>query len=294
MSKTIQSWLRSVFAVSAAFIIIVIGNIVIVAQMTGTWKANADRSKSNEIHISFSQETGRNGKNSFGSNFEFKDFEGLTERDTLGSNTKVNFRLNREAGKIECKGSFTDGKGSGTFTFTPNQSFVSSMENLGFKLDQEKVFAATTLDVTTAFARDIQSMGFKNLDFEDVFKAKIFKVTSGYAAEMNSVGFSNLDMEDLVKARIFKIDADYARQIRNLGFADQTMENLVELRIFKVTPQFIDELRGEGLVDLSTKDLVKLRIFKVDAEFIRKARSENVAINVESLVNRRIGVWGKH
>jgi hypothetical protein len=293
MSKTIQFLLRSVFAVCAAFIIIVIGNIVIIAQTTGTWKATTDSGKDGEIHVSFSRDSERHGKNSFGSNFDFRDFEGLNERETLGSNTKVNFRLKREAGIIACEGSFTDGKGSGTFRFTPNQSFVSSMETLGFKLDQDKLFSAAALDVTTSFARDIQSLGFKNLDIEDVFKAKIFNVTPAYAAEMNSIGFPNLDMEDLVKARIFKIDADYARRVRDMGFSDLSMENMVKLSIFKVTPEFISELRGEGLVNLSIEDVVKLRIFKVDAEFIKKARSENVAIDVESLVSRRIGVWGK-
>ncbi len=292
MSKTIQNLVRTLTALSAAFIIIVIGNIVIVAQMNGTWKANTE--KDGEIHISFSRETERNGKNSFGSNFKFGDFEGLSERDTVGSNTKVNFRLNREAGVIECEGSFTNGKGSGTFRFNPNQSFTSSMKSLGFDLDSEKQFAAANLDITTAFAGDVKSMGFKDIDFEDVIKARIFKVSPSYAAEMSSIGFPNLDMEDLVKARIFKIDADYARQVTNMGFGEQTMENLVELRIFNVTPEFINEIRGEGLVNLSAKEIVKLRIFKVDAEFIRKARSENVKIDVESLVNRRIGVWGKH
>lgn len=293
MSNKIQSLLRSVFALGAAFIIIVIGNIVIVAQTTGTWRANSDRGKDGEIHISFSRETERNGKNSFGSSFKFEEFQGLTKSDTLASNTKVSFRLNREAGIIECEGSFSNGNGSGTFRFTANQSFASSMENLGFKLNQEKLFAATTLDITSAFARDVASMGFKDTDFEDVIKAKIFKVTPGYAAEMRSIGFPDLDMEGLVKARIFKIDADYARRVREMGFSDLSMEKMVKLSIFKVTPEFISELQGEGLVNLSIEDLVKLRIFKVDAEFIRKARSENVRIDVESLVNRRIGVWGK-
>lgn len=293
MSTISKSLLQLVTALSAAFIIIVIGNIVIVAQTSGTWKANAEREKGREIHISFSRQTERNGKNSFGSSFKFEDLRGLSERDTQGSNNKVNFRLNREAGVIECEGSFAEGKGSGTFRFTANQSFVSSMENLGFRLTDENQFTSTMLDVTTSFARDVLSMGFKNVDFDDIVKAKIFKVTSAYAAEMSSIGFRDLDMEDLVKARIFKIDADYARQIREMGFGDQSMESLVELRIFKVTPEFINELRGEGLVNLTTKDLVKLRIFKVDAEFIRKARAENVLINVESLVNLRIGAWGK-
>jgi len=39
--------------------------------------------------------------------------------------------------------------------------------------------------------------------------------------------------------------------------------------------------------------LVKMRIFKIDAAFIRQSRAEGVPLNVEKLVEKRIGVWGK-
>jgi hypothetical protein len=97
-------------------------------------------------------------------------------------------------------------------------------------------------------------------------------------------------MEDLVKARIFKIDADFVRQATQMGFDKQPFESLVKMSIFKVTPQFIAEVRNEGLTDLSVEDVVKLRIFKIDAEFIRKAKAEGVPLNVERLVQRRLGV----
>ncbi len=101
-------------------------------------------------------------------------------------------------------------------------------------------------------------------------------------------------MEDLVKARIFKVDAAFVREAREMGFKDALdMETLTKLRIFKVTPDFIREILAEGLTNLSVEDVVKLRIFKVDGEFIRRARAENVPINVENLVQKRMGVWGK-
>jgi len=64
------------------------------------------------------------------------------------------------------------------------------------------------------------------------------------------------------------------------------------MRIFKVTPEFLAEVRNEGLKDLSVEDSVKLRIFNIDAEFIRKAKAEGVPLNVERLVQRRLGVGG--
>jgi hypothetical protein len=65
------------------------------------------------------------------------------------------------------------------------------------------------------------------------------------------------------------------------------------MRIFKITPAFVTEVRNEGLSDLSIEEIVKLRIFKIDGEFIRKARAEGVPLEVERLVQRRIGVSHK-
>jgi hypothetical protein len=62
------------------------------------------------------------------------------------------------------------------------------------------------------------------------------------------------------------------------------------MSIFKVTPEFVAEVRNEGLTDLSMEEVVKLRIFKIDGEFIRKAKAEGVDLNVQSLVQRKLGV----
>jgi hypothetical protein len=65
------------------------------------------------------------------------------------------------------------------------------------------------------------------------------------------------------------------------------------MRIFKITPEFITEVRGEGFSKLDIEDLVKMKIFKIDGAFIRQARSEGVPMEVEKLVQKRIGVYGR-
>jgi hypothetical protein len=62
------------------------------------------------------------------------------------------------------------------------------------------------------------------------------------------------------------------------------------MRIFKVTPDFVNEVRGEGLNDLSVEELVKMKIFKIDADFIRRAKADGTPLEVEELVQKRIGV----
>ena len=302
---------------SIAFIIIVIGNITIVAQsaVTGTWKSETWTDKhrmdddgvldntilkkdENKLHLSFSRTTEGKNRNNFGSNFDYAELQGLTREQTQNGN--VSFRLVREAGTVECEGTFTNGKGSGTFRFTPNMSYLDAMKSRGFDFSksaskrddavEDRMLSAALINVTTALADDLKSVGFGNLDVDDLFKAAIFKVDSRFMAEMKATGFPNLTMEDLVKARIFKIDADYVKQVHEMGFADKDFEKLVKFRIFKVTPEFLSEIKAEGLTNLDSEDIVKLRIFKIGAEYVRRAKQQDPNVTVEELVQMKIGV----
>jgi hypothetical protein len=285
---------------------------------TGTWTAslsNKDKDKdsgenasaakeANKIHLNLERHSDKGGRNQMGQSYDFADLQGLS-REQVVNGGAVKFSLVREAGRIDCEGSFQNGKGSGTFTFTGNQGFVAAMKSRGFDFEEDsnvnndhdsedRLFAATTLNVTTALADDLSSAGFGKLNVGDLFKAAIFQIDSKFMREMKASGFANLGMEDLVKARIFKIDADFVRQVSQMGFDKEPFESLVKMQIFKVTPQFIAEVRSEGLTNISVEDLVKMRIFKIDSEFIRQAKADGVPLEVEGLVQRRIGVARKH
>lgn len=287
----------------AAFWIITTDMPHVLAQnaTTGDWKASLTKNDS-KIQLNLERRTQRGGRNQMGQSYEFAELQGLSREQALGGGP-VRFSLVREAGRIDFEGSFQDGKGSGTFNFTANPSFVSAMKSRGFDFEadskrrhndddgdgEDRLFAATTLNVTTALADDLTST-FGKLDVGDLFKAAIFKVDSQFAREMKASGFENLGMEELVKARIFKIDAAFVRQVSDMGFQKEPFESLVKMQIFKVTPEFIAEVRGEGLTNIQVEDIVKLRIFKIDGQFIRDAKADGVPLEVERLVQRRIGV----
>lgn len=287
------------------------------AKAEGKAAKNKDDGK---IHLNFTRRTERDGMNNFGSSFALADLQGLSQDQIDSANSSVSFRLAREAGTIECRGVFTNGRGTGEFTFTPNSSFIDGMKTRGYAdLSDDKLFTSATLNLTLAFVDDLKTANFGNLTIGDVFKAKIFNITPQYMSEMKATGFPDLDMEDLVKARIFKIDADFVRQVTEMGFAKEkdsleglvklrifkitpeflremkaanfpnlSAEEAVNLRIFKVTPEFINEMKAEGLTNLSVEEAKKLKIFKIDAEFIRNARAQNANITVEDLVRLKI------
>ena len=265
-------------------------------QLTGTWTATL-QDNPQKINLNFERRSERGGHSQHGHTYEYSDLQGLTAEQARAGGL-VKFSLVREAGRIDCEGSFQNGKGSGTFIFTGNAAFVSAMKSRGFDFEKqartdhpqdsdERLFAATTLNVTTALADDLLASGFSNLNVEDLFKANIFKINSQFMREMKATGF-NLGMEDLVKARIFKIDPAFVAKAAEMGFANEPFESLVKMQIFKVTPEFIAEMRNEGLSLLSVEDVVKLRIFKIDTEFIRQSKADGVPLEVERLVRRKI------
>ena len=283
--------------------------------LTGEWTASVVQEKSEKswktrkgdgLNLNLERRTDRGGHSNMGQTYDFSELQGLTREQALAGGP-VRFSLVREAGTIECEGSFQNGRGTGTFRFTGNASFVSAMKSRGFDFEKgprlsdanegeqvDRLFAAAALGVTTALADDLLSANFGPLDVDDLFKAAIFKVDSKFMREMKASGFPNLGMEELVKARIFKIDAEFVKQATQLGFDKESFESLVKMRIFKVTPEFVAEVRGEGLNDLTVEDLVKMRIFKIDAEFIRRANADGVPLEVEELVQQRIGVRRRH
>ena len=284
---------------SVALLIWIAGaSAVAQTSISGEWTATVSKDNS-KIQLNLERRSDKSGRHQMGHSFEFSDLQGLTREQAL-SGGPVNFSLVREAGRVDLEGTFQNGKGSGTFRFTGNEAFVSAMKSRGFDFDQNsgdderdsenRLFAATVLNVTTTLADDLNSAGFGKLRVDDLFKAAIFKIDSNFMREMKASGFNNLGMEDLVKARIFKIDAEFVKQVSQMGFDKEPFESLVKMQIFKVTPEFITQMRNEGLNNLQVEDLVKLRIFKIDTDFIREAKADGVPMEVERLVQRRIGV----
>jgi hypothetical protein len=263
--------------------------IVPQAAIAGEWTAEISKKNSDRIQFNLNRQAGSD-HNNFGQDFSLSDFQGLTREQMMGANTNVRFRLVREAGTFDFEGMFRDGRGAGTWTLTPSQSFIGEMRSRGFdNLSEEKLVASAMLDVRVKTVDDLKAAGFNHLSMEDVIKATIFKITPEYISEMKSLGYDNLDLEELVKGRIFKIDAAFAREVQEMGYERQPMEALVKMRIFKITPEFLRDMKTSGLDNLSIEDLVKLRIFKIDSDFIARAKATGrTDLDVEDLVRMRI------
>ncbi|NNE66575.1 MAG: hypothetical protein HKN33_08405 [Pyrinomonadaceae bacterium] len=257
-------------------------------QVTGSWKAKYKEKQGDKIHISFYADDS-DDDHRMGSSVKFERLQGLTKDQALAGGP-VAFTLSAEAGNIDMNGTFENQRGKGTFVFTPDPSFASAVEGMGFeRISSRKLFSSAVLDVKLSLVSELRNSGLRVSDYDDVFKATIFKVDAEYINEMSRAGFENLDMEGLIQGRIFKIDADYASKVIAMGFGSQSLDELVKFRIFKVTPEFLSEMKSEGYTNLTVEQVVQLRIFKITPEFIQEMRTKGHSNpTVEELVQLRI------
>ena len=88
------------------------------APITGEWRIEFTRKDPEEVQLTMSLGKSQN----WGDGIKISELQGLP-REAMNSPVAVTLRLVRDAGTFELVGSFRDGKGSGRFTLTPDQSF---------------------------------------------------------------------------------------------------------------------------------------------------------------------------
>jgi hypothetical protein len=265
---------------------------------TGTWTARLQDSwtrDTGERWVSFQleQDTSRR----FGMSIPLMELQGLGARDATGPQSPgwtspgpVRFSVRRDAGEVDFEGTFTNGRGSGTYRFVPRADYVAAMASAGYRgLDAAALFRLTLHDVSRSFVSSIQSAGYQDAGLEDLVRMRIHGVDADYVRELREAGYARLSIEDLVRTRIHGATPQFIRSMRDLGFKDLRMNEAVQMRIHGVTADFVKELRGLGYNDLDVDDLVKMRIHGVTPGFIRELRELGYGgLSADRLVQFRI------
>jgi len=115
--------ISTLFVLSLAFIAAVAcSNVAAQNTITGEWQGSLTKDGS-KIQLNFERrsEDGRH-TSSHGHSFEFSEV--CLTKEQVQNGGAVTFRLTREAGTIDADGTFQNGKGSGTFRFTPSMAFL--------------------------------------------------------------------------------------------------------------------------------------------------------------------------
>jgi len=205
--------------------------------------------------------------------------------------TPVHFALNRDAGVIDFNGSFKDGEGVGRFTFTPNASYASTLRSLGVSseeaLDEDRLFSLAMNDVSTAFIRDMQNLGYRE-DLQTYVRFKIHGVSTDFVRDLRTLGYDKLTAEDLVRFRIHGVSPQFIRDMKGLGF-ETTAEDLTRFRIHGVSPEYVKTMHDLGVTGVSSDSVVRMRIHGVSTDYVRELGNLGYkSLAADDLVRMRI------
>ena len=257
--------------------------LVFAAQLRGAWHATVDGDR---VHLTLLHDRSDSGRSFPRAEFPLSDaqLKATTE-------TPVSFTLARDAGSIALTGSFQSGEGVGRFTFTPDPAYGQTLRALGVAIDEEltdeHLFSLAMMDVSTAFIREMQALGYhESLSQYTAFR--IHGVNAAFVRDLAALGYSKLTAEQLVTFRIHGVSSDFVRAMKDLGYTP-TADELVAFRIHGVSSDFVRELRDLGYTGLSSDQLVAMRIHGVSTQFIRELKSAGYQnVPVEKLIEMRI------
>jgi hypothetical protein len=152
----------------------------------------------------------------------------------LASPGPAKFEYVGDAGRLRCEGRFLLGKGSGSYTFVSDQTFVSALQKMGYDTpDDEQLLSMLMMDINREFARDIRDSGLR-ASSRDLIALKIHGVTLDYVREARQAGYRDFTADDYTQLRIHGVDGGYLKRLRDAGMRNLNAEQIAKLRIHGV------------------------------------------------------------
>jgi hypothetical protein len=304
--------------------LIVVGAVLLAALLAGqesgtAWKLSRG-SSADMVHFTI-ERWSRGSHSSTGNDVPLSRFRGFsTSVFDIGGKTR--FEYVQDAGRLVCEGSFTFGRGSGTFTFVPDPNYSAELRRLGYmEPDSDQLFTMMMVGVDLDFARAVRNSGL-NASTNQLIELRIHGVTVDYIRDMEAAGYRGLSVQNYVDLRIHGVTPEFVRDLKAAGYdlaAQQVIElrihgvdtgflrslktyglqprasELVELRIHGVTPEYLKGLKDAGYGDLSADKITQLRIHGVSTDFIHDTKDLGYSFTAQELVDLRIhGVDGAY
>ena len=254
---------RTSITILAVSGLLVVG-IFATAQTQQGWKLK--RADSSDM-VQFTVERHKNGDDWSSSNVvPFARFRGLSI-DTIEHGGPANFEYVQDAGRLVCRGDFSWGRGSGSFTFVPNPQFPDEMRRLGYDApSDEQVFSMMMMGIGLDYARGIKDAGL-HASTKELIDLSIHGVSLKYVHETKEAGYGRLNAQDFIDMRIHGVRTEFLADLKRTGY-DLSSKEVVELAIHGVNSEYLRELKAYGLQPQSS-DLVNLRIHGVSPEYLR-------------------------
>lgn len=270
---------------------VVIAGVVIVEMATapGTpFNGNAWRlsRSSSPGMVQLTLERSRMGSRSMNSStVPLSNFRGFT-LDNLDHSGPAKFEYQHDVGKLACEGRFAWGRGSGSFTLTPNPDFVAQLNRLGFETpDDDDLYFMILANVNLDYARAIQEAGI-GASLRQLIEMRQHGITEKYIHEISQSGYANLRAQDYIELKDHGVDSSFLRHLKSAGY-DLRAGDIVELRMHGVSSEFADELKQAGY-NLSSGQITDLAMHGVNSDFVRELKFRSLRPSSQDMVQLRM------
>lgn len=251
----------------AALLTLALAGDAAAQDMRGTWFAREahDPQAPPRIHL----ELRTHGSN-WGLDVPVSELEGFAAGGGAGGAAR--FRLRREAGTFAFNGTFSDGEGVGSYTFTPDPGFSAALAHRGLARPTPKQQWSLALgDVGVAYVDELARQGYaRTVNTDGLVRAAEHGAGLRYLREMGALGYRVGSLDALITLRDHGVTPEYVRQMAELGYRGLSAAEATRLVDHGVRPTFIRELAGFGYRNLPLEQLVRLVDHGVSANFVRE------------------------
>lgn len=260
----------------------------------GTWSARvreserADGNRIRQLQLQMNVDTGDDGRNwsNWGQSVPLSDFTNLPA--TLDTPQDVTFELRRDAGTLFFQGRFESGRGVGHLSFTANREFARVMEQqTRDTFTDRELMSFALMDVSRAFVKELQSLGYKDVTLNDARKLRIHGTTGDFVRSIRAAGYPDVSIEDVLKLRIHGITPQYIANLKSEGLQNPSLDEVLKFRIHGITSDYVKEMRAAGLGS-DLEDLLQMRIHGVTPAFAREMAALGYKLDASALRRFRI------
>jgi hypothetical protein len=166
------------------------------------------------------------------------------------TNTSGGFDIRREAGVLQCSGTFAGTSGSGAYKFLPTSDFKATLARYGITNAEEgSQFVLFLSNINTPYLAFLQQNGYAHLSI----------------AELQDLGLQNFSLDEL---------QSYIGSARSAGTAPVVpVDRLVAMKTSGVTPAYINSIRHAGYTSLSLDEFFAARMNGIDSAYIRSLQA---------------------
>jgi len=187
------------------------------------------------------------------------EFRGISAAALASAAGEASFSVVRSAGTFDATGHFGDGRGAGTYAFSPSAGFLARIRALGIgTLTNDQLFALTIADFQDSELDALAAHGYAKPTPDELVRLAYVDANQTFVLKAIELPAKTKTVSQLLMLAERGIRADDITAIETYGY-HPTLEQFIRLADFGVRPPYIARLRASGYTDTNVDDLIKLR-----------------------------------